>query len=336
MHAADLLVNPGGLPDRPVYALFGDDPFLKAEARQAILARLVGDDDSPALSRFVGDAASLADVLDELRTLPFLSPRRIVVVESADGFISAHRRELEGYVESPSSTGVLVLEVRLWAGNTKLAKLVEKTGAAYECKGMAERDLARWLVKMAEVRHQTRLEADAARLLVELVGNELGVLVAEVAKLATAVAAKGRIEAPDVARNVRAGRIETIWNVLEAATTGDAARAVVLLDRLIDSGESPIGLLAAMSANLRKLYHAGELRRRKMPPSEAAKTAGIPSWGEAVEKMVKQHGHLGPTRVGGLPRILLQADLDLKGYSNLPPRTILERMLIQLAQPRRD
>lgn len=336
MHAADLLVNPGALPDRPVYALFGDDPFLKAEARQVILARLVGDDDSPALSRFAGDSAALADVLDELRTLPFLAPRRIVVVEAADTFVTAHRRELEAYVESPAATGVLVLELRLWAGNTKLAKLVDKVGAALECKAPAERDLARLLQKLAEVRHQTRLDPEAARLLVELVGNELGVLNAEIDKLATAVTAKRRIEPPDVARNVRAGRVETIWNALDAATTGDGARAVTLLDRLIDSGESPIGLLAAMAANLRKLYYAGELRRRKLPPAEAAKAAGIPAWGEAVDKMTRQHRHLGPTRVGDLPRLLLRADLDMKGYSSLPPRAILERMLIQLAQPRRD
>ncbi|MFO0959969.1 MAG: DNA polymerase III subunit delta [Isosphaeraceae bacterium] len=334
MNAADLLVNPEALPERPVYALYGDDPFLKSEARQAILARLGGDDDSPALSRFVGDSAGLADVLDELRTLPFLAPRRIVVVESADGFVSAHRRELEAYVEAPSSTGVLVLEVRLGRQHQPKQAFVDKAPPTAR-KGMAERDLPRWLQKLAEVRHQAKLEPDAACLLVELVGNS-GMLAAEGAKLATAVAAKGRIEAPDVARNVRAGRIETIWNALVAATTGDGARAVVLLDRLLDSGESPIGLLAAMSANLRKLYHAGELRKRKLTPAEAAKAAGIPAWGEAVDKMIKQHGHLGPGRVGELPRMLLRADLDMKGYSSLPPRAILERMLIQLARPRRD
>jgi DNA polymerase-3 subunit delta len=32
----------------------------------------------------------------------------------------------------------------------------------------------------------------------------------------------------------------------------------------------------------------------------------------------------------------LQADLDLKGNSQLPPRTILERLVITLARPRQD
>jgi hypothetical protein len=33
---------------------------------------------------------------------------------------------------------------------------------------------------------------------------------------------------------------------------------------------------------------------------------------------------------------LLQADLDLKGSSSLEPRAVIERLIVQLAQPRRD
>jgi hypothetical protein len=37
-----------------------------------------------------------------------------------------------------------------------------------------------------------------------------------------------------------------------------------------------------------------------------------------------------------LPAILLQADLDLKGWSEMDDRTIMERLILKLATPRRD
>lgn len=337
MNALDLLIAKSPPARSPLYALYGDDDYLKNEVLRAVVRAAIGEDDEElAVTKFPGDKAALADVLDEVRTLPFLSRSRVVVVTAADPFVTAHRRELEEYAEAPSSNGVLILEVKTWPGSTKLAKVVQKNGQAIECKSPAEREFAPWLVKFAKARHGVALAGDASALLLDLVGAETGLLVSELEKLATAVAAKGRIDADDVAKNVGAGRVEKIWTILEAATAGRAEAALENLDRLIDSGEHPVGLLAAMTANLRKLHHAGELRRARLDLTEACKQAGIPAYPGAIDKTAKQHGHLGPGRVSQLPRTLLKADLDLKGFSTLPPRVVLERLLVELARPRAD
>ena len=88
---------------------------------------LSGDEDrEAAISRFSGPVAPLADVLDEVCTLPFFSRRRLVIVEEADPFVSKHRKDLEAYVANPSESGILLLQVKQWPATTKLAKLVEK------------------------------------------------------------------------------------------------------------------------------------------------------------------------------------------------------------------
>ena len=107
-----------------------------------------------------------------------------------------------------------------------------------------------------------------------------------------------------------------------------------MLDNLLAAGEAPIVLLAAMSASLLKVHHAGRLRAARLPLEDACRTAGIPSF--AVEKTGKQHAHLGPARVSCLPNLLLRADMDLKGGSQLSPRTVLERLVVELAAPRKD
>lgn len=320
---------------KPVYAVFGDDPYLRREAIDLIVRAALGPDpDTTAVNRLAGDRAELADVLDELRTLPFLSKRRLVIVENADPFITAHRAELEAYVEHPSATGTLVLVPKTWPSNTRLAKAVTKVGESIDCKAPREAELPDWLIRLAKDQENATLDPDAARLLVELVGPEVGLLASEVGKLATYVGKSAKIRRQDVAQMVGAGRVETIWRVLDAATTGKAASALDDLDRLLTSGEHPVGLLAAMSASLRKLHHAGALRAARRDLADACREAGMPPF--AVEQTRKQHAHLGPRRVDALPAMLLRADLDLKGGSQLEPRVVLERFLLTLAQPRQD
>ena len=80
---------------------------------------------------------------------------------------------------------------------------------------------------------------------------------------------------------VGAGRIETVWKALDAATTGKGALALEHIDGLVTAGEHPVGLLSAMSASLMKVYHAGTLRRNRVELREACQSAGIPPF--AVE-----------------------------------------------------
>lgn len=341
MHALELLRQPEKLADKPVYTVYGDDPFLRREALAAIeRAVLAGEEDELAVARFAGDDTTLADVLDEVRTLPFFSKRRVVIVDGADPFVTTHRKELEEYVERPASSGVLVLSVKSWPSNTKLAKLVEREGLSISCKGPEnreratyEKELVPWLVHYAKARHGAHFDVEAARLLVELVGPEIGLLVTDVDKLHVYVGERAKIHKDDVQRMVGAGRTESIWKTLDAATTGSTALALDQLDRLLAAGEHPVPVLAAFSSSLLKLHHAGRLRRARMDLKEACRAAQV--FG-AAETVRQQHAHLGPKRVDELPALLLQADLDLKGSSTLHPNTVLEKLIVTLGKPRED
>ncbi len=335
MQAFEFLRGAGQGGVRPIYAVVGDDPYLRHEVQGAIARAALGDEaDALAVARFAGESASLADVLDEVRTLPFLSRTRVAIVDNADPFVTAHRKELESYAEHPAASGVLVLTVKTWPANTRLAKLVDKAGLTVDCKAPKEDQLPAWLVELARSRYQMRLHGDAARLLVELVGPEVGLLASEVDKLASYVGDRKTIQHDDVARMVGAGRVEVMWKVLDFTLGGRLPKALADVDRLIASGEHPVGLLAMIGSSLRKIHHAGQLRLKKLDPREACREAGIPPY--AVEKTIAQHKHLGPSRVAKLPAMLLQADLDLKGSSQLPPRVVMERLLIELGRPRKD
>ncbi len=333
MHAFDLLKDPAQAAQAAFCVVLGDDVYLRRESIAALTRGLLGGEaDDLAVTRFAGEKAGLADVLDELRTLPFLVRRRVVIVDDADPFVTAHRKELEHLIDGPPTPGALILAVKTWPGNTRLAKAVARSGLPVDCKTPDERDLPQWLVHFAKARSSVKLHPAASALLVELVGAEIGLLVSEVEKLAISVGEKREIGREDVAKMVGAGRVETIWRTLDAATTGKGAEALADLDRLMASGEHPVGLLAAMASSLRKLHHAGQLRRAKRDLETACRESGA----FPAARVHEQHAHLGPRRVDALPGLLLKADLDLKGSTSLPPEVVLERLVVRLARKRDD
>ena len=86
-------------------------------------------------------------------------------------------------------------------------------------------------------------------------------------------------------------------------------------------------MLGAFSMQLRRLAQAGRLTRQGLPFAAAADRVGIPPF--ARQGSERQLRHLGP-RTERLHDWLLEADQGMKGYSQLPPRTLLERLIVRL------
>ncbi len=322
---------PKGKP-QPLYVLHGDEDFLKRRVLEVLkLWILGGEGDEFGLSTHAGDKAAYAAVYDELQTVPFFGPRRLVVVENADPFVTRNRATLEKAVGQLPPTGVLVLDVKSWPSTTRLAKLVPES-ATISCKAPAASKMAPWCVHWAQARHGKQLSAPAAALLVELIGPEMGQLDQELTKLAVYVGERTRIDVSDVDKLVGRSRSENIWKMFDAIGRADAGAALTILDRLLDEGEEPLAILGAFSSKLRQFARAARLYQLGRPLAAALQEAGVPQFREAIQGAEQQMKHLGRRRLARLYDWLMEADLSLKGGSLLPPRTVLERLVVQLAR----
>ncbi len=155
-----------------VYVIVGKDESLVGARCQELLDELLEPEQRmTGLFSVDGDEAAIAEVLDELRTTPFLTDKRVVAIRGADGFVSKHRDILEKYFEKPASTGVLVLTVSTWDARTRLAKMLPKVGELIELTPPPRWKLPEHLVQQAASKHKARLNKDAAEMLVELIGE---------------------------------------------------------------------------------------------------------------------------------------------------------------------
>jgi DNA polymerase-3 subunit delta len=169
-------------------------------------------------------------------------------------------------------------------------------------------------------------------MLVDLVGTEMGLLDQELAKLATYAGSNSRIDEADVDQLVGQSRAENTWKIFDLIGAGQIGAALTMLDRLLDQGEEPLRLLGAFSMQLRRLAQAARLYSQSTSLPDALEQAGVPPFGRrSAEQQVR---HLGRRRLDMIFDWLLETDLGLKGSSQLPPRTLLERLVVQLARGR--
>jgi DNA polymerase-3 subunit delta len=314
----------------PVYVLHGDEDFLKRQVLSVLRKVVFGSEENEfGFSTQPGDKAEFAAVRSELETVPFLSPRRLVVIDAADPFISRFRSALEKYVSKPAESGILVLDVKSWPSNTKLYKMVPSAGSI-ACNSPKPYQLADWCKKWCSAQYSKDLSQSAARLLVDLVGAEMGVLDQELAKLAVYAGSAAKIDTNDVDQLVGNNREQNTWKIFEAIGGGRAEEALTIMDRLFDQGQEPLAVLGAFSWQLRGLAKAGRLSQQGVPLARATERAGFPPFKRT--EVEQQMRHLGRRRLSRLYEWLLEANSGLKGGSQLPDRTILERLVVQLAR----
>jgi DNA polymerase-3 subunit delta len=339
MDCLDFLSRQGKLKPRPAYVLHGDEPFLRTLARQAIRSLAAGEaDEGLSASYHPGDRATWQAVCDDLQAVPMFSACRVVFVDEADPFVSRERGRLEKlFTELASVTevrNILVLDVKSWPANTRLAKLAPKDWEVV-CDTPRTQALPAWCVDWCQQRHGKALADGAARLLVELVGPQMGLLDSEMAKLAVYVGPSPSISVRDVDTLVGASRMEDTWKLFDLIGAGQGGEAVAYLGRLLGQGKEPMELLGAFSVKLRQLAQAGRMQAQGASMVDALKRAGAPvHFPAARQSAEKQMRHLGPRRLARLYDLLLEADSGMKGGSQLSPRLLLERLVVQLARGR--
>ncbi|MBX7103384.1 MAG: DNA polymerase III subunit delta [Gemmataceae bacterium] len=331
MDALAYLDKAKAIAPAPLLVVTGDEDFLKRLVRSRVVGELLEDADPAfALTTFEGESADWSKVRSELDTLPFLSPRRVVIIEQADPFVTKYRPKLEDYVKAANGPGTLILDVRTWPANTKLAKAVPET-ATIVAKGPSRP--AGWCRDWAKSTYQKELSVDAADWLVELVGPVLGQLDQEIAKLATFVGDKKQIGKDTVDQLVGRTREAETFKIFDAIGAGRVGDALTILGRLLEQDHAPLAILGAFSWQMRRLAAVSRGVRRGMPITSAMAEAGVPPFArEGVEKQLR---HLGKRRMDQIYDWLVETDLAFKGSSALPDRLILERLVVKLARPER-
>jgi DNA polymerase-3 subunit delta len=123
---------------------------------------------------------------------------------------------------------------------------------------------------------------------------------------------------------------------MDAIGEGKAGEALSILEELFDDGDDPMGILAPLTFQLRKLANVARLTASGVPLGTAMDTAQVAKWEAARVSCEKQLRHLGRRRLEKLSEWLVEINVGLKGGNPLPERVQVERLVVMLARPRED
>jgi len=323
--------------------IYGGDTTL----RKWSMETLIGDGD---WTQFEGDSTRWSDLRDDLATASLFDfddgGKRTIAVRSADKFLTAHRTELEKYVAAPGESTRFVLELDSLASNTRIYKAADKSHLLVACgnttdtkQGVTAATRRKFLTGYVAPRHKVKLAAGAADALVEMLGEEIGMLDTEIAKLALYVDVGGKIDEPLVREVVAGWQGKTVWQITDAIAGGDAAEALRQLDKLFTGGQKAIALLPQIAWSLRRLGMATTLIEhrertgRSWQFEDVLGSAGIHRPSD-IQSAKKQLQTMGRGRAKQLLGWLLDADLRLKGTHSADGRDrfMLEQLVLRLAR----
>jgi DNA polymerase-3 subunit delta len=311
----------------PLYLLEGDD----LQSRHDLAMEFAGlvDEGLHAFnvqSFYANEATNAAsrdqligDLLAAARTLPMMSPRRVLVVHEAERLLSprkgkddepeavvesgARRKrgatpvdQFEQYLESPEPLTTLVFVAGALDSNRRLVKLVRTRAVVVACGTLdTVAEAAKWIKTRLE-RDRLTIEPQAVSLLLAATGLSLGRIRAEVDKLTLFAAGEPAVTVQHVREMVlpasepgedfALGR--AIWN-------NNARDALREIGAQFDNGAQPVMVLGQIRAA------AGRLK-----PDDRAKH--------------------------GLDAVF-RADLDIKSSAG-EPRFLLERLVVELCAVR--
>ena len=326
-------------PDKPVYLLTGSDR-PKIETALARLRR-----------HFVPEAIDVASALDtsgegavaRCNAGSLFGDSRLVVIEDVDG-----RRDTEGrrkggwksadvdvvsaYLANPAPDAVLALVGEDVKKTTALWKACAKAGQILEF-AVAKRSLHVWVAEQFRQRG-VQAEPEASAALLQLVGDDLIALAAEVDKLATWAGGEPVGEREVVALVAPVAEMP-IYELTEAWATRDTARALALSEATFDREsrqrrDTASRLAGALGSHLGRLRSIKRLAGDGVRSKEAAERLKLNPY--YAGKLFSQAEGFSPEELHDSVVRLAELDGSLKGQSRLAPDLEVQRALVDLTR----
>ena len=258
---------------KPIYVISGKDKFLASKSCNLLLDTLL-DPEERAMGLFQPEDAGrveCSEIFDELRTLPFLAKRRVVLLKDAGAFITANRDLLEKYFDDPSGSGVLILTVDTWAKSTRLAKKLVKIGEHIATEALKGWQMPKFVANYARSEHGKSLTQSGGQLLVELVGDDAGRLCSEVDKLVMYVGDRSKITEADINALIGHNRIFSVFSVIDFMTAGNTAGAVERLRSMFaNDRSSEFTVVGAFAFHFRRMFRAKKMLEKGINANQIA------------------------------------------------------------------
>lgn len=303
-----------GLP-APLYFIWSEESCLLDEALARISETVLASGARDFNYDVFYPSAASQEILNAASTLPFMMPKRLVLIKDFHLFPASAVKALIPYFREPAETTCMVV-LSLKAPAAKL-----DIGWKVYSLNIQDRDIPAWLKQTAAKKGIT-LTDDAVDYLIEYIGYEIGLLMMEVEKLASR--GSGKVSGRDIVASTSMMREYTTFELVDSLVAGQSSKAFRILTALLStmsSHELPL-ILGTLNWHYKQFYslwsHKGKRPMKMREQTYRALVKYLPSFKEED--------------FFSIFRSLHEADLGLKTSGR--PELVLEVLFIRLLQKR--
>ena len=339
---------------KPGYVLAGDEAYLLDRCRAAVMKAFVPPEMRDfSLSEMDLSHTPIFEVLDRAQTPSLMAPFQVVMVRNVKQLYTrgAKKEEfaaIERYFKSPNPQALVIFVadfLRIPADARRMEmddknryeRLRETLGehcGMVELARVSDEDAMRWAAATAQ-QAGAKMDADAARELVDALGADMMLIASELEKLLLYTQGRGRIALGDVETMVLGAKQRSLYELTDAISSHNRARALALLDGLLNSSDAgedaAIGHLYMLSRTFRQMLVILEKNVRDSRAIWQALWQGFRIPPFAAEDLIKQARRYKSRReLTRALRRIARADVELRSS---PPdkRIVLERLVYDLA-----
>jgi DNA polymerase III subunit delta len=333
-----------------IYVLYGSDSFSRTEALRALKVELgVGQGVDSNVTTFDAREASPQEVLAACDTVPFLTERRLVVLEGALRGVRGGRRRRSRGAEAEADAGlgpwgvlaehasrmpettvlVLVDGENVNAGLLDALKPLAKIQSFQAPDKRRPKEIAAWVQERARAMRLT-IDGRACSLMADRVGNDTWMIVSELKKLAAYKPGEA-IQEADVRVLVADVRDQEGYLLADAVADGKAAVATKLLHRMLSNEAVPPVLILTIEHRYRRIAVAREMVDAGATGSAIGTRLGIPS-PYGLERLLDQVSRYPLERVRWALDRIAQVEFDVK-QGQYDYEIGLELLVHELAAP---
>src|SRR5437588_1987893 len=260
---------------KAAYVLVGDEVFFRDRCRAALIEHLVPSELRDfSLHDLDLAQTSVAEVLDLARTPSLMAPFQVFFIRGVKALYGrgSHQEEfaaIEQYCRDPNPAAVLIFVAdhisipsdarRMEMQDKERYERIRETLGEYctiiELSRVDESDGMRWVVEHA-AKEAVKVDAEAARELVDALGADMMLVSNELEKLILFVGHKKRITIGDVETMVLAAKQRSLYELTDAISAKDRVRALQMLDAILSTGEgddAAIGHLYMLAKTFRQM-----------------------------------------------------------------------------------
>ncbi|MBR4831009.1 MAG: DNA polymerase III subunit delta [Butyrivibrio sp.] len=242
---------------RKCYLVYGEEAYLRLQNRDKLIKALGEDTSSMNFAKYEGDACDPAAIIDMAETMPFLSDKRVILVENS-GFFKTGCQPLSDYLKEPSETAFFIFVEKEVDRRKDIFKAVSKIGFEINCDEQDEDTLKRWIVSKFRSEGKN-ISPGSVAFLIDRVGTDMSNISTEIEKLVCYCMDRGEITNADI-EAVCAGWITSrIFAMTDAIVEKNQKKAIDLYYDLLALKEPPAKILALITRQFNLMLQVKEM-----------------------------------------------------------------------------